>query len=613
MKISFLFIILVLFFCSSSRAQVTLPISRDEFQAGVKAELAKHEGGEYLYQHADGYHRLVDYLVKRKLGVPEQTEEKSSEMTLNADTSHSLDVSRTSNDEDETTVGINRTNKSTICIGANDVAMYNLGMPIYTSTDKGISWKTHRLPKPTTSGLLAVGDPIIATDDQGYFYYAYLGGEQSELTGNITVATSPDGIIWHSTTPINVNGTNEGFPDKEHMTIDCSPTSPYHGRVYVVWYEFYSFNGQAGQGLNVVWSDDRCKTWSKPTLLGEGDDFQEIKTNAHGDVLLSFTNAGDLGQELFVSTDGGKTFDERSIPVTNGLTYYPFNDEGRQSLKGPEGFRTFPYVTFDVDLSNNRIHLVYPNYEQTVDGPASVLYYTTSENNGIDWTQPQLIGLANPLHSSPGFDRFNPWVTVDQTTGEAYVLYYSSEQDPNNLFTAAYRVRLSDALTDYPESLHTTFDPTIVEATTANLAFIGDYNGSDAFDSVYVGSWTENRPNFTDGEVFAYVAFPKYPSGSSGVGHSIVVRSEKPWLSSPYPNPVKGSSIFLSYFLPHASQIKIELFDAGGEMISLLADKFLESGSYSEDFSVGKVAAGTYVIRMTSGDWQESRKVVVTP
>jgi hypothetical protein len=381
--------------------------------------------------------------------------------------------------------------------------------------------------------------------------------------------------------------------------------------VYLVWYEFYSGGGPSGEGLNVVYSDDKCKTWSKPTLLGTGDDFQEIKTNAHGDVLLSFTSAYDLGQELFVSTDGAKSFAKRSIPVTNGYNNYPSNADGYSGLKGFDGFRSFPYVTFDIDLSNNRIHLVYPNYEQCDERMASVLYYTTSENNGVDWTDPQLIGLANPVYSSPGFDRFHPWVTFDQKTGEAEALYYSSEQDTDNLLTAAYRVKLSDALTDYPEILHSTFDPTITEATPSSLPFIGDYNGSDAFDSVYVATWTENRPNFTDGEVFAYVAYPKSPSGSSTVGKSIVVSSDKPWLSSPCPNPVTGRSISLSYFLPHSTHITLEVFSSAGEKVLVVADKFVESGFNSEDFSLGNISAGAYFIRMTAGAWQESRAVVV--
>ena len=611
MKYTFLIIIAILA-ASSLRAQNSVQISRKDFQIAVQAELAKHEGGEYLYQHADAYKRLVDYTVRKQLGLLKETKERSPALIMSIDTSHSFDASNDPEDQDETTVGINRVDKTLICIGANDIGMFTLGMPVYTSTDEGASWGTYRLPQPVTGGFVASGDPIIATDDQGNFYYAYLGGDGTDLRGNICVATSSDGINWHNGKSITINTVNAGYPDKEHMTVDCSPGSPHYGRVYMVWYEFYT-NTTAGEGLNVLWSDDKCKTWtSKPTFLGTSDNFQEIKINSHGDVLLTTTDSYTTGQEIFVSTDGGKTFIKRKIPVTNGVTLYPHNKEGRNALKGPLGFRSFSYVTFDIDLSSNRIHAVYPNYEQAPERMASVLYYTTSDNNGANWSVPKLLGLSNPDHSSPGFDRFHPWVTFDQKTGEAYALYYSSEQDPDNLLTAAYRVKLSDNLRDYPEMLHSNFDPTIVEATPQNLAFIGDYNGSDAFDSVYVGTWTENRPDFTDGEVFAYISHPKSPENSNAVSNTIVVHSDKPWISTPYPNPVTGRSISASYYVPHSTHISFELFDASGKKILLLSDKSVEEGSYTEDFSLGSIPAGTYFLRMITSTWEESRKFIVS-
>jgi len=416
-----------------------------------------------------------------------------------------------------------------------------------------------------------------------------------------------------------VNKNISGSPDKEHMTVDCSHSSPHYGRVYVVWFEYYASPDEPGEGLNIIWSDDGCKTWSKQVPIGNGDGFQEVKTNAKGDVFVTFTNSNDLGQEIFASTDGGKTFVKNQIPVTNQFSNYPINPDSTFDtylypvLKGDTSFRSFTYITYDIDLSNNRIHVVYPNYEMTYAGVnASVLYHTTSDDNGKSWSAPKMLGVSNPVHSGPQFDRFHPWVSIDKKTGEAWAMYYSSENDPNNSLAAAYRVKLSDNLQDYPEMLHPNFDPQIVETEWGpnTSPFIGDYNGSDAFDSVYIATWTENRPDNLDGEIFAYVSFPK-SDGISSVGNTIVVHGNKLWLSPVYPNPVSGNIFSVSYYLPHSSQIKIEVVDAAGKSMQLLSDKFVEAGSFTETFTLKNFAAGTYFLCITTADGQGEQKISI--
>jgi hypothetical protein len=127
---------------------------------------------------------------------------------------------------------------------------------------------------------------------------------------------------------------------------------------------------------------------------------------------------------------------------------------------------------------------------------------------------------------------------------------------------------------------------------------------------VYVGTWTENRAKHIDGEVIAFISYPK-PAGNSSVGNSIVIHSENPWLSSPFPNPVTGHQVSFNYFLPQSSHIVFELFDINGKKMSLLADRTSESGTYSEDFSLAGIPSGTFFLRMTAGTWQTSKKLEI--
>jgi hypothetical protein len=532
-----------------------------------------------------------------------------------SDSSNVCDPNDNPDDQDETSVAINRINKSVICIGSNeggdDGGMYTNGMPVYTSTDEGASWRTYHLPQPpTTSGntdFVALGDPILTSDDRGNFYYAYLGGDGSNSTGNICIAMSSDGVNWSNRTPIDINKSIPGSADKEHMTVDCSTSSPYYKRVYVTWYEFYVNGLQTGEGLCLAWSDDGCKTWSNPVRLGQGDNFQEIKTNSRGDILLAFSDSQTLGQELFVSTDGGKTFTKNGIRMNHQLSLFPVNRNGEQALKGGNGFRSFPYIVFDVDLSIDRIHAIYGNYELTTGRRNAVLYYVTSDNNGISWTAPKMLGSANPA-----FDRFHPWLSFDQSTGTVWGMYYSSEADPNNILSAAYRIRLTANLTYGPEMLHPLFDPTTVETSAlSSFPFIGDYNGSDAFDSVYVATWTENHPNATDGETFAYISKNMGVEGVNAVSEPIVIHADHLWASYPYPNPLVGTTFSMSYYLPRETHLSIQLTDANGKLVKMLSDKNTGAGTFTEQFSLGQVAAGTYFIELISDTGHQMRKIVV--
>ena len=240
------------------QAQGIPSVSRDQFEAAVHASLTSHDGGEYFYAHSDSYRKLVNFSVRKQLGLIHERNGVLPQIAVGGDISQTFDASNSSNDEDETSVAINRINTSTICIGANedgnDGGMYTFGMPVYTSTDKGSSWKTYRLPQPVGTSMIASGDPIVIADDQGNFFYSYLGGDGNTYDiKDIAIARSQDGIEWSNATAININTNTSGSPDKEHMCVDNSPESPHHGRVYVVWYEFYSTNVQQGEGLNVVW------------------------------------------------------------------------------------------------------------------------------------------------------------------------------------------------------------------------------------------------------------------------------------------------------------------------------------------------------------------------
>src|ERR671934_84281 len=79
----------------------------------------------------------------------------------------------------------------------------------------------------------AGGDPAVAFDSGGRAYFAMLGNTSS-CPDNPRVYKSTDGGLTFGSaiTPITDPVPSQHFFDKEWITVDNNPTSPYLGRIY---------------------------------------------------------------------------------------------------------------------------------------------------------------------------------------------------------------------------------------------------------------------------------------------------------------------------------------------------------------------------------------------
>ncbi|MDP4221448.1 MAG: T9SS type A sorting domain-containing protein [Bacteroidota bacterium] len=598
-------------------------ISSDAYRAAIEAEISHSARDRYLFDHADAYSRLVGVRAMRRLGFDMTDPHAVVPEIENVDLSDSgvaKNITRNASDQNETTIAISRTNEKIIVAGANDTRMYFSGMAAYTTVDQGKNWKTYFLPQPPDvdfSAFQAYGDPAIAVDDSGFFYYAYLAGDASFQFDNLIVATSEDGKTWQNGSYIVPTEDIGGFEDKEHITVDKNPGSPFYGRIYVVWVHFEDATSNSG-GARLAWSDDKGNTWSNIySVTDHLIEFAEVKTAGAGEVILTFSTNDDgsgMGDhQIYISKDGGQSFSGSTIAKYSN---YPINDFSRPGLKGYDGFRCFPYVAEDIDLSTNVIHLVYGSWNSDAsDNGAASLYYVQSKNFGATWSVPKAVGIANPLHSSLAVDRFCPWVSVNQKTGDAFVVYYSSEDDSdNNQLTAVYRTRLTEAMTEYPHVIgDRIFDPTLIRQTNGAPPFIGDYIGSDAIDTVYAAAWTENRISASDGDIFAYVGTPKPSSNPiSDVSRPVVLNSTQAWISPPSPNPVIGQTLHLSYYIPSASEVELAIYsNLGAKVLSLFTGK-IDPGTYTKQFGLASLPSGRYIVRLSGDKFVTERSLVVT-
>lgn len=588
----------------------------EELRVAYKKEFAKeleNPKSKWYYTHTDSYSRLLHVKIMMKLGLDPAIDlfrderKRPVAQVQSHDTTYFADVSKNFNSQDETTICINKKNKNIIIAGANDGAMYTSGMPVYRTSNAGKTWQTLRI-RTGSSQLVASGDPAIICDNDGTFYYAFLSTPSSAFYPDLQVAHSTDGKTW--TTGATVSG-GEGinFEDKEWLVIDDNPTSPYFGRLYIVWMRYADAIEETG--IQVAWSSDKGMTWNDPVFTEAVGSFVLPRVAQNGTLFFTYSTGSyddEPGAHVLVSsTDGGSSFEQNIIAYYYD---YPINNTlGRSGLKGDGGFRAVPTTSFDIDPITGELHVVYG--EWNMNGPgieSAVLYHTSSPDLGVSWTQPKMVGIIDSTSSTAYNDRFFSWLSIDRVTGKKHLIYYSSEDDPDNILTTVYHLELDDPLAKGPSALkQDLFDPTSVLHNDA--PFIGDYIGCDAHDSVFAACWTENRPNYNDGDVFVAVR-SSIPDPTTGVS-KVVISSKNVWMSAPYPNPVIGQDVTISYYLPTREEMSLGLFNVKGERIKLFASAVTEAGTYTETLPVNGVPPGVYILRLKTQFGEVSQKLIV--
>ena len=82
------------------------------------------------------------------------------------------------------------------------------------------------------------------------------------------------------------------------------------------------------------------------------------------------------------------------------------------------------------------------------------------------------------------------------------------------------------------------------------------------------------------------------------------------FLTGNYPNPFNAVTC-LSYGIPEASQVTISVFDLKGRLVSILSSGERSVGRYTVVWDARDFTSGIYVIRMESGNFKSSRKVML--
>ncbi len=383
-----------------------------------------------------------------------------------------IQVSNPNNsDPNEVVITINPVNPSNLAAGAN-INYY------YYSTNGGKNWTQGNL----TSSLTVWGDPVLIYDNNGHLYFGHLTNPAGPaFIDRIVVQKSTNGgVSWNDGAGIGLNLPKQ--QDKEWLAVDMS-NSAYRHNIYMAWTEFDSYgSADPADSTRILFSrsTDAGINWSIPVKISDmsGDCIDEDSTvegavpavGPNGEIYTAWS--GPLGIMLDRSLDGGVTFGQ-DVFVTAQPGGWDFPVSGIYRSNG------LPVTACDISGSPYSGH-VYVLWADQRNGVSNTdVFIIKSTNGGDTWGSPIRVNNDNSNRH-----QFFPWVTIDQSTGYIYVVFY----DRRNTTGDATEVWLAKS-TDGGNSF-SNFKISESAFTPNQQVFFGDYNGIAAMNGLVYPIWT---------------------------------------------------------------------------------------------------------------------------
>ena len=270
-----------------------------------------------------------------------------------------------------------------------------------TSQDGGLTWKHGFLPGITkaqnpNNKYDAVSDPAAVFDAlHGVWMISSLPLSNSlPSSPAVLISRSADGIHWML--PVGIAPRTQSA-DKDWVTCDNTPTSPFYGHCYAEWDE------PAGSDLIMMsTSTDGGATWSRPKTTANGDiglGGQPL-VQPNGRVIVPLE--GGSGIIAFQSTDGGLTWKG----AVNVATVFWAGD--------PAGIRASPLPSASM-AANGVIYVAWEDCRFRINCTSNDIVYTKS-SDGTHWGNVLRVPI-DPTSSAA--DHFDPGFGVQPGTAGA--------------------------------------------------------------------------------------------------------------------------------------------------------------------------------------------------
>ncbi len=375
-----------------------------------------------------------------------------------------------SSDPEEVSIAINPLHPNYLAAGANITYFYS-------STNSGSTW----LQKTMSSSLGVWGDPVVIYDGLNNLYFAHLSNPISGywIDRIVVQKSTNNGTTWNDGSGIGYNYPKE--QDKPWLAVDLQ-NNRYNNYLYTTWTEFDNYgSSNPADSSRILFSRsiDRGVSWSAPVRVSDragncidSDNTTEGAVPAvgpNGEIYVAWS--GPLGIMFDRSFNGGLAWGN-DIFVASQPGGWDFDVPGIYRCNG------MPVTICDTSHSTTRgnVYVLWGDQRNGTDN--SDVFIIKSTNNGITWG-----GLVKVNNDQTARHQFFPWLTIDQTTGYLYAVFYD-RRNTSGAATDVYVARSRDG----GKSFHN-FKVSTSSFTPTSNVFFGDYTNIAAFNKKVYPIW----------------------------------------------------------------------------------------------------------------------------
>lgn len=393
----------------------------------------------------------------------------------------------------------------------------------YASFDGGKTWPCQGLIDLSAFHEYSFGDPVQAFDSHGNAYYGTLAfpfppttdeaatGQQADFF----VAKSTDGGC-HYTSAAKVSGSAPAiFDDKDAITADSNPNSPFHDNVYATWTKFVGGKGFGNDQILFARSTDGGATFSNPQPISPahnnnsvgGRQGSAVKVGPDGTVYVVWLDTVNKQsvERLAISHDGGKTFPVNNITVAT-VTDDAVNPAPGSSFR--QDARTFPSFSIAPD---DTLYVAWSNRTGDPTSGHAVVMVTKSTNGGLTWSAPVVAGDVS------GRSAFFASVAADPN-GKVDVVFQAMDDKATGTAPGAgvvsydaYFTQSTDGGASWSSPLKISTAPSDPDGSSTNslgAQFLGDYITAvaDSRGGGVFAVWTDSRNAMSCAAVDAFRA-----------------------------------------------------------------------------------------------------------
>jgi hypothetical protein len=404
------------------------------------------------------------------------------------------------------------------CIPAVNFTAYSV------STDGGSSF-TDEGTLPFRPDVQPIGDPTVARDDQGNFYFASLALGSAGLGAHSKIAfykmAAGSNTFQLVSVPVDVGSGKLFFADKEYLAVGRDASGQLH--FFITW-TFFSravaspiMLTQSTDGVHwtttMVSASDACAQGSNPVPAGN-----TVYVSWEQQVPAGCTNAFVTAQHQMMATAAASTG-----TVSRITAIAPVNGDGDKivACNNPSDLREviqtapghdirnteFPNTTID---PNGTLYAVWNDRPDGVGGGnsnATRIFLSFSRDGNQAWSTPQVISPAPDTAIMN--DRFQPWITADSSG--LHVMWYqrvagSGTNAPDVIQTNKEDLSLATATkppaVTGPEHMLSSVTFPVVQTNPnqdpviANC-YMGDYNNIVSNGTTKFVTWGDNRNQVT--------------------------------------------------------------------------------------------------------------------